>query len=132
MDDYRKISAGDIMGDPPYLGGIAISTVECCKNGVCFETLVRIQLDFEVFWSVWFQFIHEWGDRHKNLEDLNLLGNNPGHDEFTYRLDRYYFLPTGFPPPMTQEEREMDDETFRRSNRSLVYGPGGDFKSEFE
>lgn len=28
-----------------------------------------------------------------------------------------------FPPRLTQEEQAMDQETFRRNNRSLVYGP---------
>lgn len=38
-----------------------------------------------------------------------------------------------FPPRLTQEEQAMDQETFRRNNRSLVYGPGGDAqRSEYD
>ena len=43
------------------------------------------------------------------------------------------FAKKQFPPRLTDEELAMDDETFRKNNRSLVYGPGGDAtKSEFE
>lgn len=35
------------------------------------------------------------------------------------------FAKKQFPPRLTEEEKAMDDETFRLKNRSLVYGPGG-------